>query len=285
QVPDAPEGYPMLARHMSSAGEFYIAREFRYLQSRVLLHQQDELRDLEAQLHRMDEHDSAIRPDILRSRDLDEMVGGHRKQLITTIRERLKEYGDFLLVSNQLASMDRPSHFDIQGLQNFFHHHAPLVRHEVYTSARSDFVSFKAGRDESWLDRVILRLLVKFDSNPLRVCSLRCPTRLSFVIRITAQYQIFSHTRIHVLKMVILILLMLSLLCVPLYPLFIWTQGTVDGPVLAKIMGLMVSCTFLFGLVLSVCTRARKHEIFGTCAAYMAVLIVFMSQGAGNAKS
>jgi len=92
--------------------------------------------------------------------------------------------------------------------------------------------------------------------------------------------------------MVILIGLMLSLLCAPLIPLYMWTKHlnntgegggagdskthhdasdddsvTINGAVLAKIMGLIVACAFSFGLVLSVCTRAKKHEIFASCAA------------------
>jgi preprotein translocase subunit SecG len=90
---------------------------------------------------------------------------------------------------------------------------------------------------------------------------------------------LFSIARVHFLKMVILILLMLCLLCLPLVPLYSWTQGgggqadgetdsaAVTGQTLAKIMGLIVACAFAFGVVLSVCTRAKKHEIFGSCAA------------------
>ena len=80
---------------------------------------------------------------------------------------------------------------------------------------------------------------------------------------------------------------MLCLLCLPIIPLYSWTQGggsggggsskgkededsdseAVTGQTLAKMMGLIVSCALAFGVVLSVCTRAKKHEIFGSCAA------------------
>lgn len=67
--------------------------------------------------------------------------------------------------------------------------------------------------------------------------------------------------------MSILILTMLFLLSAPLVPLYEWSQAGIDGKVLAKMMGFQVGCTLLFGGVLALCTRAKKHEIYGACAA------------------
>lgn len=67
--------------------------------------------------------------------------------------------------------------------------------------------------------------------------------------------------------MSILILAMLFLLSAPLVPLYEWSQADMDGKVLAKMMGFQVGCTLMFGGLLALCTRARKHEIFGACAA------------------
>ncbi|KAK7707937.1 hypothetical protein SLS64_006759 [Diaporthe eres] len=54
----------------------------------------------------------------------------------------------------------------------------------------------------------------------------------------------------------------------------------IDGKILAKMMGFQVACTLMFGGVLALCTRAKKHEIFGACAAYVAILVVFVGQSA-----
>lgn len=67
--------------------------------------------------------------------------------------------------------------------------------------------------------------------------------------------------------MSILIFTMLFLLSAPLVPLYGWSQEDIDGKVLAKMMGFQVCCTLAFGGVLALCTRAKKHEIFGACAA------------------
>jgi hypothetical protein len=77
---------------------------------------------------------------------------------------------------------------------------------------------------------------------------------------------LYSARRIRIMKMCILIVLMLALLSGPLMPLYQWAQGIVDGIAMAKMMVLQVSCTLLFGVVLALCTKARKHEIFTACA-------------------
>lgn len=83
----------MLARFTASAPQFYVFREFRYLQSRVLLHLQDEIRALETQLFRMDEKDRVNDPHNLECRELDDTLNGRRKIMIDRIQHKLVQYG------------------------------------------------------------------------------------------------------------------------------------------------------------------------------------------------
>lgn len=78
---------------------------------------------------------------------------------------------------------------------------------------------------------------------------------------------VYSLKRIQCFVMVLLITTMLALFSVPLVPLYEWSQQDVSGVVLAKMMGFQIGCTLLFGGVLALCTRAKKHEIYGACAA------------------
>lgn len=94
----------MLARLTASSPEFYIFREFRYLQSRVILQLQDELRALETQLWRMDEKDRVNNPGGLRGRELDDMDVGLRKKILERIQQKLMQYGK--LSSLRVARMD-----------------------------------------------------------------------------------------------------------------------------------------------------------------------------------
>lgn len=81
----------MLARLTASAPEFYIFREFRYLQSRVLLQLQDELRALETQLWRMDEKDRVNNPADLRGRELSGCRS--RSEMLARIQQKMVQYG------------------------------------------------------------------------------------------------------------------------------------------------------------------------------------------------
>lgn len=84
----------MLARFTASAPQFYVFREFRYLQSRLLLHLQDEIRALETQLWRMDEKDKVNDPHKLECREVDDTLDGKRKIIMDRIQHKLVQYGE-----------------------------------------------------------------------------------------------------------------------------------------------------------------------------------------------
>ena len=80
---------------MNSDENFAMCRQFGFLHQRVLLYRQDELRDLEDQLIRLDDKDAEEMPKVLRSRKLDDAREGRcRRILIQSIDEKLKEYGN-----------------------------------------------------------------------------------------------------------------------------------------------------------------------------------------------
>lgn len=49
-----------------------------------------------------------------------------------------------------------------------------------------------------------------------------------------------------------------------------------------KRLGLIAGYTIAFALYLGVFTNAKRSEIFGACAAYAAVLVVFVGGGLDN---
>lgn len=182
----------MLARFTASAPQFYVFREFRYLQSRVLLHLQDEIRALETQLWRMDEKDRTADPHSLECRELDDKRNGKRKIMMDQIQQKLVQYGELpilkalvtssyklitceagelLCLSSKLAAFERPSTFDRTSVLNFFLANQPIAWQENYIGNTPDLVTLNAARDDAWLDRQILRLLVKTHN---RVLSVSC---------------------------------------------------------------------------------------------------------------
>ena len=71
-----------------------MCRRFGFLHTRVLLYRQDELRDLEDQLIRLDAEDKEDNPICLRSRKIDDaQEGSFRAGLIQNIDDKLREYG------------------------------------------------------------------------------------------------------------------------------------------------------------------------------------------------
>ena len=41
-------------------------------------------------------------------------------------------------------------------------------------------------------------------------------------------------------------------------------------------IGILIIFTLVFGMAMSILTRAKRHELFAACAAYCAVLVVFI---------
>lgn len=71
-------------------------RRFGFLQARLLLNKQDQLRALEEKLDRLDAMDRGDDEDYLTSRELDDADERPRTKLLKTIETKFKEYGRFL---------------------------------------------------------------------------------------------------------------------------------------------------------------------------------------------
>lgn len=72
-----PKGYPQLAAFLDSDENFMLYRRFGFLQARILLNRQDELRELEHNLDYMGVVDGKEPPLRLQSRELD---GNHKRR-------------------------------------------------------------------------------------------------------------------------------------------------------------------------------------------------------------
>lgn len=90
---DARKGYPSLATFLDSDENFMLYRRFGYLQSRLLLDKQADLRELEEQLDELDEEVALSRPGDLTTRDLRPEDANTRKELMDEIEARFCEYG------------------------------------------------------------------------------------------------------------------------------------------------------------------------------------------------
>lgn len=71
-------------------------RRFGFLQKRLLLYKQDELREMETELDILDKIDEIHNPGVLVSRVSDDIESPKRRQLIADIEIKFKEYGQYL---------------------------------------------------------------------------------------------------------------------------------------------------------------------------------------------
>jgi hypothetical protein len=85
-----PRGYPNFAAFLDSDESFMLYRRYGYLQSRILLEKQDELRLLEEQLDELDRLEMNVRPHKLFTRM---QQGDVRQGLLKKIETAFCEYG------------------------------------------------------------------------------------------------------------------------------------------------------------------------------------------------
>ena len=112
-VEDHPIGYPRQAAFADSDESFAIYRRFGYIHARLLMHRQDELRELEDKLGDMDKRDfrDEDRQRRLTSREVDdglsrrEEAGSEsRSALFDRIEDKVLKYGNVPPLSSPLFS-------------------------------------------------------------------------------------------------------------------------------------------------------------------------------------
>jgi predicted phage tail protein len=92
-VNDCPKGYPNLAAFLDSDDGFAIYRRFGYLQSRLLLNRQDELRALEVKLNRMERVMMKKDEDSLCTRNVAGADAQVHRDLLDKIETKFCSYG------------------------------------------------------------------------------------------------------------------------------------------------------------------------------------------------
>jgi hypothetical protein len=100
-VQDCPKGYPLLAAFLDSDDNFMIYRRFGYLQARLLLEKQEQLRRLEWELELLDEKDMKAKSRALISfADGEDGEGQERRQLMQKIEDKIRDYGKWKTFSS-----------------------------------------------------------------------------------------------------------------------------------------------------------------------------------------
>jgi Cu/Ag efflux pump CusA len=90
---------------------------------------------------------------------------------------------------------------------------------------------------------------------------------------------LYSRGAIDVVASLVLTAMVLALLIIPVYILWHLTRAIQSGKDTAIVMGILLVFTLIFSGALSLLTRAQRHEILASAAAYViSKLILFDSE-------
>ncbi|KAK6851579.1 hypothetical protein PG995_011704 [Apiospora arundinis] len=256
-----------------------IYRRFGYLHARMLLRLQDKLRKLEDLLDEHDDEDAAHETDkeLLMSRDSDEAACKQmekktpglltRTRILDEIEVVLGKYDEWLLKAQQMVSLNRPAERDYRSVEAHFNNRKPLVDEEYgFIYQKEDLITLRDGREMAFLDSFTERMLRTFR------CSL-LQRELEKTDDPDVQY--YSKVRKDCFNTTILCMVLISLLVLPIFVLYKLLNDHPNEKSYTVSIGVLLVFVLVFSAVLSLFTKARRHEIFAAAAGYAAVLVVF----------
>ncbi|KAL2074203.1 hypothetical protein VTL71DRAFT_7981 [Oculimacula yallundae] len=253
-----PEGYPRLAAIVNGTSEAALFRRFGILHARLLLYQQVEITELEAQLDALDISDAENQGSqstlwrLSNSISLnDGFENTERKKLVENIASKLKAYDEAILREANMRKLPRAgkrvhrNFFDVA-----FTEHALSEKDERFLYHEHDFVLLEE-QEQSWLDPVFISSDDKAKT-------------------LDPYLNYYSEERFGILVNVIIAVTSAAILLIPVY-LFLVCEMSVK---------LMASVILIFALTfssaISILTKAKRQEVFAATAAYVAVLVVFV---------
>ena len=169
---DFPRGYPQLAAYTNSEDNRHICRRFGYIRSRHVLYVQDEVQQFEKKLADLDESDRANEETAyhLNSRRWDEENSTLRKDLIATLKVKLKEYDELVLREHQMLKISAPSRKNHIRYFNYIWEEKPLCREEYdFVFHEDDMLDLAAEPESEWVGNVIDFILALLPRGILKV--------------------------------------------------------------------------------------------------------------------
>jgi len=217
-----------------------------------------------------------------------------RRELAMEIRKTLREYREMLIQESTLLALNQPTRQTMTAMSNYFHGVASASGEATYpalagvssnlypqgmTSSQiksSDYISLS----QQPATDLLTTFLTTYCSSLLPTSAPTPPPPLlpQYHPRPTISHlprQQVTHYSMQLVAGVttfITTLLAAVLLFLPIFTLY---HVSHKGPALT--LGLIALFTLLFAGATAILTNARKAEVFGACAAYAAVLVVFVS--------
>ncbi|KAK8096084.1 hypothetical protein PG999_014106 [Apiospora kogelbergensis] len=274
------QSYRSVATFLDSDENFMIYRRFGYLHARTLLRLQDKLRALEDLLDELDDEDaeeSETSRKRLWSRDIDEAAckavtekvptALTRTQILDEIEEVLGKYDDWVIKAQQMVSLNKPARRDRNSVESQLFDRKLLVDEERgFIYQKEDLITLRDGREMAVLDSFTERLIRTFH------CSL---LQREMEKTNDPDLHYYSKARKDCFNTTILCMVLLALLVLPILVLYKLLKDSPSDRLYTISIGIVIVFVLVFSAVLSLFTKAKRHEIFAAAAGYAAVLVVF----------
>ncbi|KAG9194062.1 hypothetical protein G6011_04097 [Alternaria panax] len=293
RINDHARGYPNLAAFLDSDDSFALYRRFGYLQSRLLLRKQEELRTLEADLQATEKNIWSQDGHALCKRKLFGPYAARHGEILDKIEETYSSYAKLLTTAQQMMAFKKPTANEYQSVGRYMNNRKALVDDEAtWIQHKEDIVTLRTDREGGWLDDIIEAFLTKCrcklvnmvfrSEETMKKTEIDGPDMLAQPPENEDLYERFyTPSRISMLANGILMFFVLALLVLPVYLLYHMVHDVGSHDAYLVCIGLLLVFTLAFSSILSLFTKAKRHEILAAASAYCAVLVVFL----GNVAS
>ncbi|KAK3725217.1 hypothetical protein LTR37_000728 [Vermiconidia calcicola] len=291
-----PKGYRQIATFQSSDPNFLLYRGFGYLHCRLLSALQYDIECLETELDKLDEWEkSKGNPEgRLTCKEHDDSYASKdrfpkvfqlrfkrtRPELLAELKTKLLEYDEVLLKTREVSTLQRPCNKDYRSVKSWFMNQEPVVQGEwKYIRREEDIITLRTGRECAGFDGYVEYLLDYMDA-----CLKKCHCHVIRNVFMTKSLRektkdpnlrYYAPARVDTLVGIIITTIIFILLVLPVVALYeISSVG--ERASAFEAIGILIIFTLVFGMAMSILTKAKRHELFAACAAYCAVLVVFI---------
>ncbi|KIX97888.1 uncharacterized protein Z520_06666 [Fonsecaea multimorphosa CBS 102226] len=276
-------GFASFAAAMTSCQDhsMILCNRFDRMSTRNLLYLQSELAALQRQLDDFDREDffdagtdtrniARNWEAFERAASVQESKAAERMVLVLKIRSKIKEYKEAALLDANMLALRIPSKQAFRAVDHFW-----------MNRDNEGFPTLGGSSSSLYDDRHAISALARPLEEDRLTSFLRKFCLLLFLERYpdgNSRLVYVSTKRIALVVGLINVLLAATFLFGAIYNLYYVEQEKIK-------LGLIAGYTTAFALCVSLVTNARRSEIFGACAAYAAVLVVFVSGGFGGQKA
>ncbi|KAJ9604335.1 hypothetical protein H2200_011169 [Cladophialophora chaetospira] len=291
------DGYRGLAWFMVSDKDRSpcIFRRFDELAARNLLYLQSQLLAIEDKLKELDVDHIAAPLSVkagLRNwngmeTDVDETCRQsmmERTALILKLRETMREYREMLVLEHQVRAIERPSSRTLEAVRKCFNNVTSTLRPGIPAldglnsgifNDTNDLLSLRVVTEDDRLTRFLQNTFPVLFAKRTPAADIEAAQKYAGRPGLDDSLLYYSERRLHACVAIIYIVLSSLLLFGAMFNLYFVDSNP-------KRLGFIAGYTVVFALCVGFLTNARRAEIFGACAAYAAVLVVFVSGGLGG---